>query len=64
MRIRARRPTDAVSLDALVRDYETRIIREHVARHGTGKRAKEEAAEELGISLATLYRKLEPNSQK
>lgn len=64
MRIRARRSIDAVSLDTLVREYEKKIIREHVARHGSGKRAKEQAAEELGISLATLYRKLESISQK
>lgn len=64
MRIRTHQSVSRDHLDAMVRAFERRTIEERVARYGEGKRAKERAAEELGISLATLYRKLDSTSQK
>lgn len=46
------------SLDQLVADYEKKIILEHAKKFGSSKKDKEKLAEDLGISIATLYRKL------
>lgn len=50
------------SLDQLVADYEKKIILEHAKKFGSSKKDKEKLAEDLGISIATLYRKLRAHS--
>ncbi|MGE5484819.1 MAG: sigma-54 interaction domain-containing protein [Ignavibacteriales bacterium] len=47
-----------VSLEALVKDYERRVISQALDRHGWGLNGKAAAARELGIGMRTLYRKL------
>lgn len=46
------------SLKEMVAEYEKNIIINKLKRHGHDLRAKEKVASELGISLPTLYRKL------
>jgi transcriptional regulator with PAS, ATPase and Fis domain len=45
-------------LDELVQDFERKILEEYVQQYGTTLQAKQEIAKMLGISRATLYRKL------
>jgi len=46
------------SLRQQLRRFEAEVLDAHVERHGRGARALEVAARELGISRASLYRKL------
>ncbi|HSW11077.1 MAG TPA: sigma 54-interacting transcriptional regulator [Bacillota bacterium] len=46
------------SLHQQLRRFEAEILDAHLERHGRGARALEAAARELGISRASLYRKL------
>lgn len=68
--LRARIPSSACSnptglapsdLKSAVREFQKRMVKEAVARYGSSPTAKELAAEELGISRATLYRMLSQN---
>jgi transcriptional regulator with PAS, ATPase and Fis domain len=45
-------------LSEQMRAYEKEIIVKRLAQYGAGRRAKEAVAKELGISRATLYRRL------
>ncbi|MGB4213302.1 MAG: helix-turn-helix domain-containing protein, partial [Dethiobacteria bacterium] len=42
----------------LLQDYERRIFEQYLQRFGDSSNAKNEIAQALGISRATLYRKL------
>ena len=42
-----------------LKEVERREIQKAIAKHGTTTQGKRTAAKELGIGLATLYRKLE-----
>ena len=42
-----------------LKELEQRAIRQAIARYGDTTQGKKEAARQLGIGLATLYRKLE-----
>lgn len=46
------------SLDELLGAYESRILASYLAAYGTSAEAKAKIASHLGISLATLYRRL------
>ncbi|BCV23995.1 sigma-54-dependent Fis family transcriptional regulator [Gelria sp. Kuro-4] len=46
------------SLEQLVGAYENQILSQYLAAYGTSAEAKAEIASRLGISLATLYRRL------
>ena len=57
--ISSRREADAASardLKTAVRIFQKQLVKEAIARYGEDPAAKERAAEELGISRATLYR--------
>ncbi|NLM64914.1 MAG: sigma 54-interacting transcriptional regulator [Firmicutes bacterium] len=45
-----------MDLRSATKEFQRQMVRECVARHGSGPGARERAAEELGISRATLYR--------
>ncbi|MCG1012048.1 sigma 54-interacting transcriptional regulator [Tepidanaerobacter sp. GT38] len=47
------------TLEEMVKAYEKRVIENHLQRFGSSLEAKREIARQLGISIATLYRKLE-----
>lgn len=46
------------NLGELVRQYEVKLIKERLEKYGNSSSAKDAVAKELGISRATLYRKL------
>lgn len=46
------------TLKLMVQDYERRIFEQYLQRFGSSSKAKNEIAQVLGISRATLYRKL------
>jgi transcriptional regulator with PAS, ATPase and Fis domain len=48
----------AENLGHLVRQYEVKLIKERLEKYGNSSSAKDDVAKELGISRATLYRKL------
>lgn len=50
---------DNVSLADLTKSYERSVIENKIKNLGDNLEAKKQAAKELGISIATLYRKLE-----
>ena len=50
--------TPQLSLSQLTRQYEQQVIRQQVQEAGGTAEAKREVAKQLGISVATLYRKL------
>ena len=50
--------SDRSTLKSLLQDYERRIFEQYLQRYGTSSKAKNEIAQVLGISRATLYRKL------
>ena len=55
-----RRQEDPVEEQILsLKEVERREIQKAIAKHGTSTQGKRTAAKELGIGLATLYRKLE-----
>jgi PAS domain S-box-containing protein len=58
--VRGAPPRDAagVTLSEILRSYETEIITRKLKQYGSGARAKDAAAKELGISRATLYRRM------
>ncbi len=47
------------TLDEQVRKYESYVIQKHLQKYGYSTTSKKEIAKKLGISLTTLYRKLE-----
>lgn len=49
---------ETLSLNERVRDFEKKIIEETLQKYGNTKNGREKAAEELKISRATLYRKI------
>jgi transcriptional regulator with PAS, ATPase and Fis domain len=54
-------PASARDLKTAVRIFQKQLVKEAIARYGEDPAAKERAAEELGISRATLYRILSQN---
>jgi transcriptional regulator with PAS, ATPase and Fis domain len=50
--------TDAETLNDKVRRFEREIIMNRINKYGNSSNAKDEVAKELGLSRATLYRKL------
>lgn len=48
-----------LTLAEITRRFEKTIIQDHIRRFGSSLEAKRKIAEKLGISIATLYRKLE-----
>ncbi|MDR2771025.1 MAG: helix-turn-helix domain-containing protein [Clostridiales Family XIII bacterium] len=55
---RTQPPESDVSLAEQIRRYERGVIAKRLAQYGAGSRAKDAVAKELGISRATLYRRL------
>ncbi|MDR2356056.1 MAG: hypothetical protein LBE16_07650 [Clostridiales Family XIII bacterium] len=55
---RAQPPERGASLAERIRAYERELIAKRLGQYGTDSRAKEAVARELGISRATLYRRL------
>lgn len=51
--------TDRMNLAEMLKAYEKKIIENQIQRYGSTLDAKREIANRLGISIATLYRKLE-----
>jgi PAS domain S-box-containing protein len=49
---------DRLTIGERVRQFESEIILSKLRKYGTGSDAKDEVAKDLGISRATLYRKL------
>ncbi len=48
-----------LTLAEITRRFEKTIIQDHIRRFGSSLEAKRRIAKKLGISIATLYRKLE-----
>ena len=48
-----------LTLAEITKRFEKTIIQDHIRRFGSSLEAKRKIAEKLGISIATLYRKLE-----
>ena len=55
MAVREEKPEKILTL----KELEQREIRKAMAKHGSSTQGKKAAAKELGIGLATLYRKME-----
>jgi len=51
--------SESITLSDRTKEFEKTIIENEIKRHGDNLDAKKEVAKHLGISLATLYRKLE-----
>ena len=58
-KIGATTETENIKLVDLTRDYEKLVIQNKIKKLGNDLDAKKEAARQLGISIATLYRKLD-----
>ncbi len=51
-------PDNSMSLKEKVREYEEKVLNEYLDRFGWDESGKDKAARKLGLSRATLYRKL------
>lgn len=58
-KIGANTESENVKLADLIREYERSVVQNKIKKLGSGMEAKREAARQLGISIATLYRKLD-----
>ena len=47
------------ALAEMTKAYEKKVIKKYIDRYGTDLEGKNQVAQKLGISLATLYRKME-----
>ena len=58
-KITASAEEEDLTLAEITRRFEKTIIQDHIWRFGSSLEAKRRIAKKLGISIATLYRKLE-----
>jgi PAS domain S-box-containing protein len=56
--------TTSSTLESLIKNYEKKVLEQYLKRFGTSPQSKDEIARMLGISRATLYRKLSRTNVK